>query len=472
MVLQKEFFFFTKIFLRNISMRSKFSLNSLMENQNEEIPDIQSTESEAIPDTYSSENKSSTESKPSNFLEDQIFEKQENADQNMFGTFVILINTAIGSGCLMVPYCYRLGIAFALLIAIIIGCITFSTFCMMIEAAYITKKYDYRGLFTHLFNPKLIWIIDLFIFLVQIGSVMIYSNWDGVLVNRTLGFKVKVLNNDKFWNFVTTMLLAFPLTIPKSIAKLEIVASIGFMMIIVLIIHSLYWLIKDIKQYGFDPNGELVWARWDLFVFIPALGINTMSYNCIINLFPTLEHLRNCTVKRGFKLSGIVIGSCFLLYATFGICTYLDKFDVLSASSALELYPAYHPFTIVVTVCVVVILLISSPLMIWAARNSVDATLFKGKEMTTLRWVLTGFILCLISAALAATSSNILIFFNIVGGILIPIVTLMMPALFFLKATPGRKWYRTFQACVSIVFTIIAAIACTAQTVFEIKKMV
>ncbi|EAX80524.1 hypothetical protein TVAG_002340 [Trichomonas vaginalis G3] len=181
----------------------------------------------------------------------QLFEKETTGDQSMFGAFVILINTAIGSGCLMVPYCYRLGIVSALLIAIIIGIITFSTFTMMIEAAFITKKYDFRGLFTHLFNPKFIWVLDLFIFLVQIGSVMIYSNWDGVLVNRTLGLKIKVLNSDKFWNFATTLLLAFPMTIPKSIAKLEIASSVGFLLILILISHSLYWLIKDVKEYGF-----------------------------------------------------------------------------------------------------------------------------------------------------------------------------------------------------------------------------
>ncbi|KAI5494997.1 amino acid transmembrane transporter protein [Trichomonas vaginalis G3] len=400
----------------------------------------------------------------------QLFEKETTGDQSMFGAFVILINTAIGSGCLMVPYCYRLGIVSALLIAIIIGIITFSTFTMMIEAAFITKKYDFRGLFTHLFNPKFIWVLDLFIFLVQIGSVMIYSNWDGVLVNRTLGLKIKVLNSDKFWNFATTLLLAFPMTIPKSIAKLEIASSVGFLLILILISHSLYWLIKDVKEYGFDPNKELTLFHWDILIFIPALGINTMSYNCIINLFPTLEHLRNCTVKRGITLSGIIITACFFLYATFGICTYLDKFDLLSASSALELYPAKNPFTIVATVCVIFILLVSSPLMIWAARNSVDATLFKGKEMTNLRWILTGFILCLLSAGLAATSSNILIFFNIVGGILIPVVTLLFPALFFMKATPNRKWYRTVQALISILFTVIAAVACTAQTALEIKN--
>ena len=404
------------------------------------------------------------------YLDKKIFIMDTPQDQNTFGAFQILINTAIGSGTLMIPYCYRLGIFSALLMSIVIGIISLSTFCMMIEAAYFTKKYDYRGLFNHLFNPKYIWIIDLIIFLVQIGSCMIYSNWDGVLLNRTFGFKVKVLNSNIFWNFFSTMLMAFPMTIPRSVAKLEGIATIGFFMIIVLICHSVYWFIKDIHNFGFDPNHQLTFLHWDLYVFIPALGINAMSYNCIINLFPTLEHLRNCTVRRGMHLAAWIVVACFFLYAGFGIFTYLDKFDALTANSALELYPAHNPFTIIATISVVFILLVASPLVIWAARTSVDATFFKDKEMTTFRWVSIGFILCLASAGFAATSDNILIFFNIVGGLLIPVVTLLMPSLFFLKATPGRKWYRTVQAIISILFTAVAATACTWQTVLEIKK--
>lgn len=404
------------------------------------------------------------------YMDKDIFIMDTAQDQNMFGAFQILINTAIGSGTLMIPYCYRLGVVSALLMSIVIGIISLSTFCMMIEAAYFTKKYDYRGLFTHLFNPKFIWIVDLIIFLVQIGSCMIYSNWDGVLINRTLGLKIKILNTDTFWNFFTTMCFAFPMTIPKSVAKLEGIATIGFFMIIVLICHSVYWFIKDVNKSGFDPNHQFQWMHWDLYVFIPALGINAMSYNCIINLFPTLEHLRRCTVKRGMQLAAWIVVACFFLYAGFGIFTYLDKFDELKASSALELYPAHNPFTIIATISVVFILLVASPLVIWAARTSVDATFWKNKEMTTFRWVTLGFTLCLLSAGLAATSNNILIFFNIVGGLLIPVVTLLMPSLFFLRATPGRRWYRTLQACVSICFTIVAATACTWQTVLEIKK--
>lgn len=351
----------------------------------------------------------------------------------------------------------------------IIGILIFSTLTMMIEAAYVTHKYDFKGLFAHVFSPKYLWILHLIIFLLQIGSVMIYSNWCGILVNRTLGLKYKVLNSNIFWNFVCSLCLSFPLTIPKSIAKLEVVASVGFILIFLLICHSVYWFIKDLKAYGFDPNKQFVWMKWDTYIFIPSLGIITLAYNYIINLFPTLEHLKNCTIKRAYTLNGTVLVTCFILYAILGVCTYLDKFDVLQASSALELYPASNRFTIVATVCVVFILIISSPLFIWAARNSIDAIIFKDKEMTTLRWVLTGFILMLISAGLAATSSNIIIFFNIVGGLFIPVVALILPALFFLRVTPGRKWYRTVQAVISMVYAIAVIVSCTWQTVMKIK---
>ena len=410
----------------------------------------------------------SNEESEKSYLDQNIFDFPTPQDSSMFGAFQILINTAIGSGTLMIPYCYKLGVLSAITMSVLIGFIALGSFWMMIDAAVITKKYDFRGLFTQLFNVKYIWILDLIIFLVQIVSCMIYCNWNGVLLNRTLGIKIPVFNSDYFWNWATTLLIAFPMTCPYSIAKLEHFASVGTLLILILISHAIYWFAKDVHANGFDPDHEFHWLHWDLIVFISALGINSMSYNCIINLFPTLEHLKVCTVRRGRKLASLNAFACFILYMIFGLFTYLDKFDALKASSALELYPADNPFTIVATLCVCYILLIAEPLVIWAARTSVDATFFKNKEMTRLRWCLIGFALCVLSAGLASTSNNILIFFNIVGGLLIPVVTLLMPSLFFLRATPGRKWYRTVQAVYTIIFTLIAAVASTWQTIDQI----
>lgn len=409
-----------------------------------------------------------TEKFHENYLDDDLFNVPIPGDSSMMGAFQILINTAIGSGTLMIPYCYKMGIGSALVMSAIIGCISLSSFWMMIDAGYFTRSYDYRGLFTKLFNEKWIWTIDIIIFLVQIGSCMIYSHWNGLLINRTLGIKVKVLNSNEFWVIATTMLLAFPMTIPRSIAKLESIASVGTLMIILLIAHALYWLIKDIHNYGFDPNHEIKAFHWDFYVFIPALGVNSMSYNCIINLFPTLEHLRNCTVKRGRTLALIIVVACFILYGMFGVITYLDKFDSLTPGSALEQYDPHDPFTIVATIGVVIILLVAFPLCIWAARISVDATFWKGKEMTTFRWITIGFVLSLISALLSITTDKILVFFNIVGGLLIPVVTLFVPSLFYLRACPNRRWYRTVLAFIVMGFTVVAAVACTWQTALEI----
>jgi len=410
------------------------------------------------------------ESNLNSYLDDKLFNFPVPGDSSMFGTIQILLNTAIGSGTLMVPYCYKLGIGFAISLSLIIGLISLGTFWMMIDAAYKTKCYDYRGLFTYCYTDKHIWIIDLIIFLVQVGSCMIYCLWNGVLLNRTIGIKGKVLGSDVFWIMLVTFGLAFPMTCFKSIAKLEPIATFGSGFILMLIAHAAYWMIKDTRQYGFDPHHEIRFFKYDGNILITALGINAMSYNCIINLFPTLEHLKVCTVRRGRKLAGLTALSCFFLYGAFGMFTYLDKFNSLKPSSALELYNPKHPFTIIATLGVVIILLVSSPLVIWAARNSVNAFFWKDTPMTNLRWYTLGFVLCGISGFFACSSSNIVIFFNIVGGLLIPVVAILAPTLFFLTAVKERPWYRTIQAFITIAFALVAAVCATWQTIQEIKK--
>ena len=100
------------------------------------------------------------------YLDENIFDMPTPQDSTLFGTFQILINTAIGSGTLMIPFCYRLGIVFALFMSAIIGLISLGSFWMMMYAAFVVKKYDFRGLWNQLFKKNLIWIL---LILIEIG---------------------------------------------------------------------------------------------------------------------------------------------------------------------------------------------------------------------------------------------------------------------------------------------------------------
>ena len=105
---------------------------------------------------------------------------------NMFGVFVVLINTTIGSGTLLIPYCFKCGLALVIIVAFITALIALWSLFMLYDAAHVTGATDYPTLFQACFGRKWVFIMDIWIFLVLFGTTVIYVNWCGRLVKHVM----------------------------------------------------------------------------------------------------------------------------------------------------------------------------------------------------------------------------------------------------------------------------------------------
>ena len=402
------------------------------------------------------------------YPEEPLFSVPVPADSSMFSCFQILLNTAIGSGTLLIPYCYTLGIGTALLISLLFAVIAYMSLKYMIDAAFLTKSYDYRGLFARTFGQHRLWIINSMILLVQFGAAMIYAHWNGRLLSKIVGAKNPFLRANPFWIFLVESLTVFPLTLFRSISKLESIATLSTFFIVVLIAHAVYWFGHGMWTYGFDPQKQIAFFRMNT-VAIAALSINSMAYNCHINLFACLEHLKDCSLRRARRLAWLTLGVAFALYNIFGLFTYLYLFDGIGEGSALEFYTEPSWFTTLTMAGVIVVLVCSSPLAIWAARNSLISMFFKS-ETTPLIWAGIGAGLCLASAFLASSSDNVILFFDIVGGLFTPTIIFLIPAMFYLKNYPNAAMHDKIGAYAIAGLTIVACVACTYHAISEILE--
>ncbi|OHT07023.1 Transmembrane amino acid transporter protein [Tritrichomonas foetus] len=400
---------------------------------------------------------------------ESIFDIPVPGDSSMFGCFQILLNTAIGSGTLMVPYAYTAGVGTELLISSVFCFVAYMALYFLIEASQYTNTYDYYGIFRSCFGQKYMWFLNLSIFLVQYGTVTIYCLWNGRLLNHLVGSSNPILGSNAFWSFLIVATLVFPLIIFRSISHLESFASISTFFIVLLIVHALYWMIRDVNDFGFDPNHELKVFEFSRYqVIISALSVNSMAFNCHLNLFSCLEHLKNCTLKRAHQLCGLTVLVSFGLYNCFGLFSYFDLFDKIGAGSSLEFYPHPNIFTKITIVGVVVVLIVSSPLVVWAARIGFNNLIWKDKPVTPLRWVLIGGGLTLTAALLASSSEDVIFFFDIVGGFFTPTIEFVLPAIFFLKIQRGAPKWKVITASIVLFFSIVSIVACIYQAIKQI----
>ena len=406
--------------------------------------------------------------KKKSYLDERIFQDREDGTSPLISSIQILVNTAIGSGTLMVPYCYTTGCGSALLISVLFCFIGFATLSFFMLASKWTKQYDYHGLFSYTFGKKNVWIVQVMIFLVQFGSCMIYCHWVGRLFPKVIGHEndTGILGNHPFWIFIFAVCCIFPLVCLRSIKHLEHLSYLSSFCILLLIAHSIYWFCIGCERNTIEIQEKFIWFKWSP-ILITCLSVNSMAYNCHMNLFPTLEHQKNATYRTGIKLVAWVMILAFIMYNAFGIFTYIYLFDKIGNGSALEAYTEPNIFTTITTGGIVFVMILSVPIVIWAARTSINDMIW-GDEPTTKRWILLAAILTAGSAGLAATSDNVILFFDVVGGLFTPSLIFLLPSLFYLFNQKGEPFYRILIASFISVFTIIATVACTYQAVMEI----
>jgi amino acid permease len=407
------------------------------------------------------------------YYSQRLFTIRTPSNCSLFQAFQVLLNTAIGSGTLMIPYTYICGIFLSFFISVLFALLSFLSMHFMIDAAFSVKRYDYNGLFDHCFGPRYRWILNLCIVLVQIGALLIYCHWNGSLINRLIGSHHFLLGADTFWIFLITTVIVYPLTFLRAISKLDKVSVMSTLFVTVLIIHSLYWLIRDVKESGFDPEHTFAvadFSKWE--VIIAAFGINCMAYSCHLNLFPVLESLRNCTLRRAHYTGAATVLCSFTMYNTLGVIAYCDKAGSLGPVSILEAYDMTNPFTIVVTAGVIVILIGSSPAVCWALRSSLNILVFKGAPVSNLRWVAIGGGLSLTAAFIASTSDRVMIFFHLVGGLIQPVIILTLPGLFYLRCKPNISIGMRILAFGTIALSVIGCVVSTYRAIVEIVEEV
>jgi amino acid permease len=342
-------------------------------------------------------------------------------------------------------------------------------FHFMIDVAFSVSQYDYTGLFGYSFGRRHHWILHFSIVLVQLGAFMIYCHWNGSLINRLIGSRHILIGADTFWIFLITTIVVYPLIFLREISKLDKVSMLSTLFVTVLVIHALYWLIRDVSDFGFDPEGTFTYcdfSKWE--VIIASFGINCMAYSCHLNLFPVLETLRDCTIRRAHYTGGATVLCSFFMYNALGIIAYCDKAGSLGPVSILEAYDRSNVFTIVVTAGVIVILIGSSPAVCWALRNSLNILLFRDAPVSNLKWVVIGGSLSLTAAFLASTSNRVIIFFHLVGGLIQPQIILTLPALFYLKCKTEIPKGMRVLAYFSLVLSLLGSIVSTYRAIVEI----
>lgn len=399
-------------------------------------------------------------------------EIEESKQISMFGLFLLLINTTIGSGTLLIPYCFKCGVVLVLITSFGMSIIALLTLFFLVDSSIATNLKDYPSLFAYSFGKKLTWIMHTWIILCIFGTVIIYVVWCG----RLMSFLVKdvlshfILQSNTFWNFLMATLLMFPLTIFRHLGFLQSWSGVAVCFILLLIVHALYWFIKGVEEVGFQKE-KIKYFEFNS-QFISTFSVQSMAYDCHCNIFGALEILKNPTLPRVRGSIAIVVYSSFFLYNLFGLLTYLHLFDDLGDGAALEYYPKDNILTLITTIGVIIILILGAPMMVWPTRNCIIDMFFAPpirdrdyRPVSNTVWITIGGGIIFFGTLFACLSTDIVFFFDLIGGLLTPGFVFALPAVFYLKSVPNKRWYMIMTAIIVIIVALAATVVCTMQVI-------
>lgn len=373
----------------------------------------------------------------------------------------VLTNVITGIGLLGIPYCFCSGIVTNLFIVLIIASFSMFSFSLLIDCASKTGVQDYPRLISVAFRGRnLQWIPDIIIILTLFGVSILYLQFSLSLMTsffEQVGNAPSILTNRWFLTFVVQLIFLIPLVMLKSMNALSFVSIASVVLICIYLFHSIFYFSKSVSDNEFDKSRVKIFA-FDLKMVIPALSIQSSSFTCHTNIFPTLIQLKNPTKSRSNLTMLLVVISATLLYTVGGIFPYLTLYDDIKDPVVLNYYKP-RVFTNIIKACYSLLLILTAPLLIFTCRLSIHNLISKN-ELTYRNSVIIGIGIALFDCLISVTVKKLSVMFSLVGGVTCPIIVYIIPSLYYLRICKNDSKFKTIFSYVSIVVGVVFIIIC------------
>ena len=394
-------------------------------------------------------------------METSLIQNSDNEKSkiSMFRAVVFLTNVITGTGALTIPYCFRTGVGTNSIVLIFIALISYLSVVLLIDTSKKSGTSDYDLLMGASFSNKKLKIIpQLTTFITLFGIIIVYIQFVCSLFQSVFDEINGVPNLlYKRWFLIPIAIgcVTLPITMLKSIGALSYVSIFSIAMSLIYVVHGIYIFFSQDK---FDPDNRLVIFSTNS-IFIPSLATQCSSFTCQPFVFSTLLQMKNCTISRQYKAMFFAILTSSLLYYIGGIFPYLTFFDDIKDAMVISYFKKGNVFTIIVKGLFTLLTMLSCPNVVFFCRKSLNDMIF-GTEPTTLRWIIMGFIIIVVTASIAITVKSISTLFGFIGGLACPVMAYILPSTYYLRICHGDSIPKTNGAYTLLVIGFLFIVVC------------
>jgi amino acid permease len=349
---------------------------------------------------------------------------------------VCYLNAAVGSGILKLGTVFSCGLITSLVLCIITGFVNYYSLFLFLKAGQKTCSGSFEDIWVVLWGKKTGWICVFIAVLRKIINIKGYFSF----IYETIALLINTVSTDhsEWWftdrfslSIIIILLFVIPLALFRTLNVVIILSYVKHFFLAVLFGMVIFFFSNVVRQYGFDPNHELVMWSLDKRA-ISCLTTVITSYFIYPIAYPGLNHMRSATVNKLNKMFILFIIICFFLNYIFGLFCYISLFGRNKGGTIINYFPD-GVFKIVAQICLMMMIVTTIPVAISPVKYIILNFFSKIETIGFAIWFQIGVSIGVICALMANFTGDINKYFSIISDLLRPVIMCIFPAVFFLK---------------------------------------
>jgi amino acid permease len=230
----------------------------------------------------------------------------------------------------------------------------------------------------------------------------------------------------------------------------------------VLILIYLVHAITEFAKTGIPRDRKFPIFTINKF-FIPSLSTQAFAFHCHPGVGPAIAKLLNPTRRRQYITLAAVVGAGAFCYYIGGVLPYITLGSIAEPIKSQVIFDTYHQgglFTYITEALYAFFLLITTPLLLYAARVALHDLISKQSPSYTF-WVILGLVILFAATIVAVLVQSISTMFDFIGGVTISGIIYILPPIFYLKICHGESVLKMIIAVILIPIGAATICVCT-----------
>lgn len=348
----------------------------------------------------------------------------------------------------------------------VLGALSLYGLFLYVEAAAFWRHPTFETMWSKAFGYRSSFISFIISYISAVLVAMFYIQFvaqslQSILYEFIPGSEGGLLTNNYVITGIVSVLCFIPICFVSSAKTIAKLCYVAIVCIVYLTIHTLYWFVWHVREYGFDPNKQIAFFRFD-DTLVNCFSSLSTAYLIAPVAFPGIQHVGCATPRRLTRVFTLMILACYVLYTVMGLSSYLTFFDENEGGLILDYYPKSWYVTSA-KFAITVLMILSVPMVLNPARFVTINMVWRHDNYPKEVWITVGIVTYFLAVFCAFLDEPWATVLSVLCDAFSPILLFVLPSVLFLKGYKATRKLHMLGCC----FMIIAGIAVTGYMLYS-----